>query len=58
MFRWSIIFLVIAAVAALTAFGGKGHDSMHLGLYIAIIFLILAIGSVLLRRRSESKRRP
>lgn len=56
MFRWSIIFLVIAAVAALFAIGGTGDGSMHLGLYIAIICVILAIGSVLLRRRSDSRR--
>lgn len=56
MFRWSIVFLVIAAAAALFAFGGTGDGAKHLGLYVAIICVILAIGAVLLRRRSDSRR--
>lgn len=56
MFRWSIIFVVIAVVAALFAFGGSGHGSRHLGLYIAFISSILALGAMLLRRRSDSGR--
>lgn len=57
MFRWTPVFLVIAAAAALVAFSGSGDGALHLGLYIAIICGILAIGAILLRRRSDSRRR-
>lgn len=56
MFRWSLIFLAIAMAAALAAFSGQSDGPMRLGLYIAILCLILAIGTVLLRRRSDSRR--
>ncbi len=58
MFRWSIIFLIIAVAATLFAFGGSDHDSRHLGLYIAFISIILALGAILLRRRSDYRGKP
>ena len=58
MFRWSFVFLAIAAAAALAAFSDRSGGAMHLGLYIAILCLILAIGAVLLRRRAGSGRKP
>lgn len=56
--RWAVIFLVIAVAAMLFAFSGKDHENMHLGLYISIICLILALGTFLLSRRSSHQRKP
>jgi hypothetical protein len=58
MFRWSLVFLAIAVVAAIAAFSRQSDGPTHLGLYIAILCLILAVGAVLFRRRSESRRKP
>jgi uncharacterized membrane protein YtjA (UPF0391 family) len=58
MFRWSLVFLAVAALAAVAAFNGRSEGARHLGLYIAIICLILATGTVLFRRRTASTRKP
>lgn len=58
MFRWSLVFIAIAAAAALAAAAAASDGARHLGLYIAIVCLILAIAAILFRRRTASTRKP
>jgi uncharacterized membrane protein YtjA (UPF0391 family) len=51
MFRWAIIFLIVAGIAAI--FSGIAHEA-HIGKFLAVVALILALGSYLLHRRSRS----
>ncbi|MEK6894107.1 MAG: DUF1328 domain-containing protein [Nanoarchaeota archaeon] len=44
---WAITFLVIAVVAALLGFGGVAGVSLTIGKWLAIIFLILFVVSVI-----------
>jgi uncharacterized membrane protein YtjA (UPF0391 family) len=44
---WSIVFLVIALVAAIFGFGGVAGVSLTIAKWLAIIFLILFIVSII-----------
>ncbi|MEK6925309.1 MAG: DUF1328 domain-containing protein [Nanoarchaeota archaeon] len=44
---WAITFLVIAVVAALLGFGAVAGVSLTIGKWLAIIFLILFVVSVI-----------
>ena len=52
MIRWSLIFFVVAVLAAILGQSGFGDDSAHIGIYLAVVGTILAIGMLLLHRRS------
>jgi uncharacterized membrane protein YtjA (UPF0391 family) len=54
MVRWAIIFFVIALVAALFGFGGIAGDSAWIGQILLIVFLILAVVSMIMGRRGPS----
>jgi uncharacterized membrane protein YtjA (UPF0391 family) len=43
MFRWAIIFLVVALVAAVLGFGGIANFSFEIAKFIAIIAVILFV---------------
>lgn len=43
MFRWAIIFLIVALVAAFLGFGGIASFSFEIGKFIAIIAAILFV---------------
>jgi len=58
MLRWAYIFLVVAFLAVVFGLSGMTHDSWHLSIYLAIVSLILAIGSYLLHRRSTVSKGP
>ncbi len=44
---WAIVFLVIAVVAALLGFGAVAGVSLTIGKWLAIIFLILFVVSMI-----------
>jgi uncharacterized membrane protein YtjA (UPF0391 family) len=52
MVRWAIIFFVIALVAALFGFGGIAGEAAWIGKVLLVVFLILAVVSMVLGRRS------
>lgn len=43
MFRWAIIFLIVALVAAVLGFGGIANFSFEIAKFIAIIALIIFV---------------
>ena len=43
MFRWAIIFLVVALVAAVLGFGGIANFSFEIAKFIAIIAVIIFV---------------
>ncbi|HEY0600870.1 DUF1328 domain-containing protein [Brevundimonas sp.] len=43
MFRWAIIFLIVALVAAVLGFGGIANFSFEIAKFIAIIAVILFV---------------
>ena len=52
MVRWAIIFFIVALVAALFGFGGIAGDAAWIGQILLFVFLILAVVSLILGRRS------
>lgn len=43
MLRWTVIFLVVALVAAVFGFGGIATGAMHIAKVLFFIFIILFI---------------
>lgn len=54
MLRWTIIFLVIALIAALFGFGGIAAGAASIAKVIFFIFLILFVLSLLFGKRAGS----
>ena len=52
MLRWALIFFVVAIVAAIFGFGGVAGEAAWIGKVLLVVFLILAIVSVLMGRRT------
>ncbi len=52
MFRWAIIFAVIALIASLLGFGGVAGLSKDFAIILLVIAVILAIVGFLLSRKS------
>lgn len=52
MLRWAILFFIVAIIAAVFGFGGIAGDAAWIGKVLLVIFLILAVASMLLGRRS------
>jgi uncharacterized membrane protein YtjA (UPF0391 family) len=48
MLRWSLIFLVVAIVAALLGFGGIAGSAMDISRILFFIFLVLFLISLLI----------
>ena len=55
MARWAIIFFVIALVAALFGFGGIAGDAAWIGQILLVVFLILAVLSMVFGRGSAAR---
>lgn len=51
MLRWAILFFVVALVAALFGFGGLAGDAAWIGKILLVVFLILAVVSMVIGRR-------
>ncbi|QEL14236.1 DUF1328 domain-containing protein [Limnoglobus roseus] len=51
MLRWAIMFFVIALIAALFGFGGIAGESAWMGKVLLVVFLVLAVFSMLFGRR-------
>lgn len=51
MLRWAILFFIIALIAAVFGFGGVAGDAAWIGKVLLVVFLILAVASVVLGRR-------
>ena len=54
MVRWAILFFIIALVAALFGFGGIAGDAAWIGKVLLVVFLILAVVSMLFGRKGPS----
>ncbi|MBN9521005.1 DUF1328 domain-containing protein [bacterium] len=54
MLRWAIVFFVVALIAALFGFGGIAGDAAWIGQVLLVVFLILAVVSMILGRRSPA----
>jgi uncharacterized membrane protein YtjA (UPF0391 family) len=48
MLRWALIFLVVAVLAYALGMGGVAGLSMDIAQILAILFVVLAVGSFLL----------
>jgi uncharacterized membrane protein YtjA (UPF0391 family) len=48
MFRWAIIFLVVALVAAVLGFGGIANFSFEIAKFVAIIAVILFVAALVM----------
>lgn len=54
MVRWAIIFFVLALIAAFFGFSGFGGDALWVGKLLLIVFLILAVVSMIAGRRAPT----
>jgi uncharacterized membrane protein YtjA (UPF0391 family) len=54
MARWAILFFIIALVAALFGFGGIAGEAAWIGQVLLVVFLILAIVSMVFGRRGTT----
>ena len=51
MVRWAILFFVVALVAAAVGFGGIAGEAAWIGKVLLVVFLILALVSLVMGRR-------
>jgi uncharacterized membrane protein YtjA (UPF0391 family) len=54
MLRWAILFFIVAVIAAVFGFGGVAGEAAWIGKVLLVVFLILAVISVVLGRRGPS----
>ena len=54
MARWAIIFFVIAIIAAIFGFGDVAGEAAWIGKILLVVFLILAVVSLLSGRRANT----
>jgi uncharacterized membrane protein YtjA (UPF0391 family) len=47
MLRWAILFFIVALIAAVFGFGGIAGDAAWIGKILLVVFVILAIASML-----------
>lgn len=52
MLRWALIFFVIAIVAAIFGFSNLAGDAAWIGKILLVVFLILAVISLVVGRRA------
>ena len=52
MVRWAIGFFIVALIAALFGFGGIAGEAAWIGKVLLVVFLILAVVSMVMGRRS------
>jgi uncharacterized membrane protein YtjA (UPF0391 family) len=51
MLNWAFIFLIVAVIAGILGFGGIAGTAASLAQALAVIFLILFVGSLIFGRR-------
>jgi uncharacterized membrane protein YtjA (UPF0391 family) len=56
MLKWALIFLVVAILAAVFGFGGIAGDAAWIAKILLVVFLILAVVSLVLGRRGPASR--
>lgn len=54
MLRWAIVFFVVALIAAVFGFGGIAGEAAWIGRVLLVVFLILAVVSMVFGRRGPS----
>jgi len=54
MFQWAITFFVIALVAAVFGFGGIAGSAAWIGKILLVVFLVLALLSLVLGKRAPA----
>lgn len=54
MVRWAILFFVLALVAAFLGFGGVAAESAWMGKVLLVVFVILAVVSMVAGRRGPA----
>ena len=54
MLRWALVFFVVALIAAVFGFGGVAGEAAWIGKVLLVIFLILAVVSMVMGRRGPS----
>ena len=54
MLHWAIVFFVVALIAAVFGFGGVAGEAAWIGKVLLVIFLILAVLSLVTGRRGKS----
>ncbi|QDU19524.1 DUF1328 domain-containing protein [Urbifossiella limnaea] len=52
MVRWAIGYFIVALIAALFGFGGIAGEAAWIGKVLLVVFLILAVVSMVAGRRS------
>ena len=52
MLHWAAVFFVIALIAALFGFGGIAASAIGIAKILFVVFLVLAVVSLLLGRRA------
>jgi len=52
--RYAIIFFIVALVAAVFGFGGIAGEAAWIGKVLLVVFLILAVVSMIFGRRGPS----
>lgn len=55
MLRWSIMFFVIAIIAALFGFTGLSGEAAGIGKFLAFLFLVLFVLSLIFGRGTLSR---
>jgi len=53
MLYWSVVFFIVAIVAAIFGFGGLASDTAHIAKILAVVGLILAVISFIFSRRAR-----
>jgi uncharacterized membrane protein YtjA (UPF0391 family) len=53
MLRWALLFFVVAIIAAVFGFGGIAGEAAWVGKILLVVFLILAVASMVLGRKSS-----
>lgn len=54
MLRWALMFFVVAIIAAVFGFGGVAGEAAWIGKILLVVFLILAVVSMVMGRRGPS----
>jgi len=54
MLRWALIFFVVAIVAAVFGFGGVAGEAAWIGKILLVVFLILALVSMIMGRKGTA----
>jgi uncharacterized membrane protein YtjA (UPF0391 family) len=54
MLRWALLFFVVAIIAAVFGFGGIAGEAAWIGKILLVVFLILAVVSLVMGRRGPS----